>query len=158
MKYLSLLALILVMLSCKKEQDVKMVGDYASYGKEITADGALSKEDMLAKYKALKVGDTINVKFASKVNSACKMKGCWMNLELGQDQESFVKFKDYDFFVPKDFAGAEAIVEGRAFLSETSVDDLKEYAKDDGKSQEEIDAITEPKVEYGFLADGVLGK
>jgi len=35
---------------------------------------------------------------------------------------------------------------------------LKEYAKDDGKSKEEIDSINKPKIEYSFEATGVIIK
>jgi hypothetical protein len=37
-----------------------------------------------------------------------------------------------------------------------SVDELKHYAKDAGKSQAAIDSIVAPKVTYSFMADGVL--
>jgi hypothetical protein len=43
-------------------------------------------------------------------------------------------------------------------VSETSVEELRHYAEDAGKSQEEIEAITEPKKTYSFVADGVLLK
>ncbi|MEL6969642.1 MAG: DUF4920 domain-containing protein, partial [Bacteroidota bacterium] len=45
---------------------------------------------------------------------------------------------------------------GKAFYQTTSVDDLRHYAEDAGKSEEEIAAITEPKRELAFLADGVI--
>ena len=32
----------------------------------------------------------------------------------------------------------------------------RHYAEDAGKSKEEIEKITEPKIAYTFLADGVL--
>ena len=78
-----------------------------------------------------------------------------MRLDMG-DNESFVKFKDYAFFMPKDIAGQEVIVDGKAFVEQTSVEDLKHFAKDAGKSQDEIDAITEPKLTLSFLSSGVL--
>lgn len=129
---------------------------YASFGDKIMADKALTKEQMLQKYKTLKAGDTINVKFKSKIKEVCSKKGCWMSLELPSGKESFVKFKDYAFFVPLNAAEKEAIVSGKAFVSETSVDALRHYAKDGGKSEAEIAKITEPKIEYKFMADGVL--
>ena len=67
-----------------------------------------------------------------------------------------VRFKDYGFFMPLDIAGREVIMNGKAFYQTTSVDDLRHYAEDAGKSQEEIDAITEPKRELAFLADCVI--
>lgn len=130
--------------------------EFASFGSKISADRALTKTDMLKKYGTMKKGDTVAVKFRSKINSVCKKKGCWMKMELPNGKESFVRFKDYGFFVPLNADNSEAIVSGRAFLDVISVDELKHYAKDGGKSQEEIDKITEPKVTYAFQADGVL--
>jgi Domain of unknown function (DUF4920) len=130
--------------------------DYASFGDKILADNALSKEQMLKKYKSMKQGDSINVKFKTKVADVCKKKGCWMALELPGEESAFVRFKDYGFFVPLNATGEDAVVSGKAFVTETSVEELKHYAKDGGKSAEEIAKITAPKVEYGFLADGVL--
>ncbi|WDO12528.1 DUF4920 domain-containing protein [Flavobacterium sp. WW92] len=129
---------------------------YASFGDKIAADKALTKEQMLQKYKSMKKGDTIAVKFKSKINSVCKKKGCWMKMELPNQAESFVRFKDYGFFVPLNADSQEAVVSGRAFVDEVSVAELKHYAKDGGKSQAEIDKITEPKITYAFQADGVL--
>lgn len=130
--------------------------EYASFGDKIAADKALTKEQMLQKYKSMKKGDTIAVKFKSKINSVCKKKGCWMKMELPNQAESFVRFKDYGFFVPLNADSQEAVVSGRAFVDEVSVAELKHYAKDGGKSQAEIDKITEPKITYAFQADGVL--
>jgi len=130
--------------------------EYASFGAKIAADKALSKEEMLKKYKGLKVGDTVSVKFKSKIMDVCQKKGCWMAMELPGGKESFVKFKDYAFFVPLNAAEQDAVISGKAFVSETSVAQLKHYAKDGGKSEDEIAKITEPKIEYKFMADGVL--
>ncbi|MDV6170120.1 DUF4920 domain-containing protein [Flavobacterium sp. DG1-102-2] len=135
-------------------KDVKV--DYASFGDKILADKAISKEEMMKKYKSLKIGDTLNVKFKSKVNAVCQKKGCWMALQLPGGKESFVKFKDYAFFVPLNAADQEAIISGKAFVSETSVAQLRHYAKDGGKSEADIAKITEPEFEYKFMADGVL--
>ena len=53
-------------------------------------------------------------------------------------------------------AGKTAVIEGVATYEEVPVKMLKNLAEEDGKSQEEIDAITEPKMEYTFVAKGVL--
>ena len=134
------------------------VGDYSSFGAKITQDGALSKEEMSAKYATMKQGDTIDVKFKSKINSVCQKKGCWMNLDLANNEKAFVKFKDYAFFMPLNSKDGEAIVKGKAFISLETLGELKHYAKDAGKSQAAIDSITQPKKSYGFMADGVLLK
>jgi hypothetical protein len=130
--------------------------DYAAFGEKFKVAKVLTKEQMLKKYKNLKKGDTIMVQFESNIKSVCKKKGCWMKMDLAGDDTSFVKFKDYGFFVPKNAQEKEVIVNGKAFVSVESVDVLKHYAKDAGKSQAAIDSITEPKVTYSFMADGVL--
>ena len=132
--------------------------EYLSFGDKITDVDVLTKEQMAEKYKDLKEGDTINVKFASKINEVCKSKGCWMNLDLGNEEESFVKFKDYGFFMPLNADGREVIVNGKAFVKTTSVDELRHFAEDAGKSEEEIAKITNPKYTLSFEADGVLMK
>ena len=169
-KIICAIAFSVVLVACKNEKEnqaeanteTELVADasgYESFGAEISSEGALTTEQMMEKYANLAVGDSIEVTFQGKVNSICQKKGCWMTLDLGKPEtESFVKFKDYKFFVPMDAEGADAIIKGIAKKEETSVDELKHYAKDAGKSEEEIAKITEPKVEYTFMADGVLLK
>ena len=79
-----------------------------------------------------------------------------MNLDLAQGKEVFVKFKDYAFFVPTDSKDEEVIISGKAYVSVESIEDLKHYAKDGGKSQAAIDSIIAPKTKYSLMADGVL--
>ncbi|GEP52410.1 hypothetical protein FNO01nite_30820 [Flavobacterium noncentrifugens] len=140
----------------KVQNAKKMEVSYSSFGDKILADKALTQEEMLNKYNNLKAGDTIAVKFKSKITAVCKKKGCWMKMDLAHKKESFVRFKDYGFFVPVDADNSEAIISGRAYVEEISVAEQKHYAKDGGKSQEEIDKITTPKVTYAFEANGVL--
>lgn len=69
-----------------------------------------------------------------------------------------VKFKDYKLFMPKDIAGKEVVIHGKAMKKEVPVDELQHYAADAGKSKEEISQITKPEVQLSFEADGVLIK
>jgi len=147
--------------SCKNENNKnieKQQITYLSFGDTINDSNVISKEQMATNYKGLKEGDTIHVKFSSKINSVCKSKGCWMNLDLGNNQESFVKFKDYGFFMPLNSDGREVIVNGKAFVTTTTVEELRHFAEDAGKSKEEISKITEPKYTLSFEANGVLMK
>jgi hypothetical protein len=144
--------------TAEKKQEVKAPEmAYASFGEKIDAENVLSVAQINEKYNSMKVGDTLDVKFTSNINSVCSKKGCWMRLDLGEEKEVMVKFKDYGFFMPLDAKG-EVIVNGKAFVQETSVDELKHYAEDAGKSAEEIAKITEPKKTLSFVADGVLLK
>ncbi len=157
------LNLLLLISSCKNENinnsafpSKVATAKYVSFGDSITADGALTKEQMIAKYNTMNAGDTIEVKFKSTVKEVCQKKGCWMNLELGENKESFVRFKHYGFFMPKNAAGSQAIVQGKAFVSIETIDELKHYAKDAGKSKAAIDSIKSSKTNYSFTANGVL--
>ena len=166
------LTILFVAVSCnnnKKNEDVQNENQtvekaaetpqdmaYQSFGEKIDDENVLTASEMKEKYEAMKVGDTAEVKFRSKVNSVCQKKGCWMRLDIGNEDEAFVRFKDYGFFMPKDIATDEVIVAGKAYVEETSVEDLKHFAKDAGKSEEEVAAITEPELTYAFLSHGVL--
>ena len=126
-----------------------------TYGEPVTADGAVSYEAMLDQFTDQ---DSLTVKISGSVEAVCQAKGCWMNISSDDpDKPSmFVKFKDYGFFVPKDIAGRQVVMEGTAYREITSVDELRHLAEDAGKSKEEIEAITEPKEELKFMATGVL--
>ncbi|MCC9167487.1 DUF4920 domain-containing protein [Pontibacter harenae] len=70
-----------------------------------------------------------------------------------------VTFRDYAFFLPvEDLKGREVVFTGTAKRQITSVADQQHYAKDAGKSEEEIQAITEPKEEIRFVANGIVLK
>lgn len=127
--------------------------EYAYYGDTISDEGAVAAEELM---NMLEEEDSIPVKVAGTVNSSCKMKGCWMKVDLGNDKEMHVSFKDYGFFVPKNLDGEKAIMQGYASVDTLDVAYLRHLAQDAGKSQEEIDKITEPEVSLTYVATGVL--
>ncbi len=161
---------ILALVSCKdnsesssqekpqetNEMAITTESNFASFGEKINDENVISASEMKEKFEAMQVGDTLNVKFKSTVDKVCKKKGCWMTLKLDDSLTSFVKFQDYSFFVPLNAENRATIVEGKAYVTETSVEELQHYAQDAGKSEEEIAAITEPEKEYAFMATGVL--
>jgi len=151
----------LLLFACKENKSAepkKEIIAYASYGEKITDENVISKELAAETFSSLKEGDTINLKFSSSINEVCKSKGCWMKLDLGNGKESMVRFKEYGFFVPLDADNKEVIVNGNAFVTKISVQEQQHYAKDAGKSEEEIAAIKEPVFTYALEADGVLMK
>lgn len=129
--------------------------DYQYYGDSITDENAIPVADLMAKMEGT---DSASVKVEGVVNESCKMKGCWMKMDLGNGEEMRVSFKDYGFFVPKNLDGETAIMEGYAKVTTTDVDMLKHLAHDAGKSEEEIAAITEPEVGITYVATGVIIK
>lgn len=125
------------------------------HGKDISEEGAITVAEFLSQMEGK---DSLFTKITAPINEVCAKKGCWMTLNLGNDNDMRVKFKDYDFFVPKDAGGKIAIVEGFARLDTTSIEELKHYLEDANASQEEIDAITEPEIDFVFEAEGVIIK
>lgn len=164
-KILIVLGISLTVIACKTEDKKSEIQEaeqeliaYTSIGKEITALDAKSISDMSEAYKAMSIGDTINAKMTGIVDEVCQSKGCWMKVNLEDGNQIMVKFKDYALFMPKDIAGKEVVLNGKAFVNEVPVDELQHYAEDAGKSPEEIAAITSPKTTFSFEADGVLLK
>jgi hypothetical protein len=66
-----------------------------------------------------------------------------------------VTFKDYSFFVPKDSAKAEALVQGKIFEKKISAAEARHYAKDEGKPAAEVKKIKEGSVSPWFEASGI---
>ena len=164
-KIVSILAITLALVSCKdndkkpETQEIeKQEVNYTSVGMEINDADALPAARMAEHYKAMKVGDTVNSKMIGKVEEVCQSKGCWMKVDLENGEQVMVKFKDYAFFMPKDLAGKEVVLNGKAFVNEVPVDEERHYAEDGGATPEEIAAITAPKKTFSFEADGVLIK
>lgn len=167
-----LLVVILVFVGCKTDKNTdaeaetnanatnsEVVADKSAvFGKVITDENAKPATEMAAIFHTMAAADTIATKFSGKVLAVCPSKGCWMRLDLGNGEETMVKFKDYGFFMPKDIAGTNVVVNGMAFVEEMSVDEQQHYAEDAGKSKAEIAQITLPKKTYRFEADGVLLK
>ena len=123
-----------------------------TYGTAITPDGALP---MTALPTALGTRDSAQVKLTGKASAVCQAKGCWMTLPTADGKQMRVRFKDYAFFVPKDLNGHDVVVSGWAYRSTVTKADLQHYAKDAGKSDQEVAAITADEQQLTFLADGV---
>ncbi len=126
---------------------------YASFGEKISSENAIQASELTSKIRS---GSIDKIKIESTVNDVCQKKGCWMNVNLGNDEEMRVTFKDYAFFMPKDAANKKVIFEGKAFTDTVTVDMLRHFAEDGGKTEEEIMAITEPEIQLAFEATGVL--
>ena len=123
-----------------------------TYGAATTAEGAISVNELDKKLD----NNKFNGKVTGKVVEVCQEKGCWMKVQRADGETLMVKFKDYKFFMPKDIVGRDVVLDGEASVKEVPVKQLQHYAKDAGKSEEEIQKIKEPKKEMQFVAKGVL--
>jgi len=126
------------------------------YGDTIETTGALTPDAFMAEMEGK---DSLYTTLEATINETCKVKGCWMTVDMGNGEEMRVRFKDYGFFVPKEgVGGMNVIMEGVAFTDTLDVDYLRHLAEDAEKSAEEIAAITEPEISMNFEAVGVVIK
>ncbi len=123
------------------------------FGEKITEENAITATELP---EAVKGQESVETKVRGEVTGVCQAKGCWMTVNVGNNQEMMVRFKDYGFFVPKDITGQSVVIEGEALVETVSVDDQRHLAEDAGKPKEEISNITEPKTQLSFVADGVI--
>lgn len=128
-------------------------GQTRSFGEKIE-EGSIIENSKIQNLFLAK--EKFNAKLKAKVTDVCQMKGCWMKLEIGDEKDIMVNFKDYSFFVPKNIIGKKVIVSGEAFKRNISVDELKHYARDRGENESAISLIVEPKEIYSLTAKGVI--
>lgn len=154
-KLLLNISIAILLFSCngKSSTSKTSTSDLEIYGEEINPADAIAAEDF---FNVFTEGDSIELKVKGTVQDVCTKKGCWMTMLIGEDEELMVRFKDYGFFVPLNCDGRTAIIEGWAYKDGLSVEELKHYAFDAGKTEEEINAITEPEFSYTFMAKGVI--
>jgi len=124
-----------------------------NFGQLITKDNAVVVADIVG---SMTSETEVPVKVYGTILEVCQHTGCWLTFSLENGEEIMVNMKDHEFYVPKDAAGKTAWVEGLATRELISVDMLKHYAEDAGRSQEEIDAITEDAWKYTIEAAGVI--
>lgn len=165
---LSALSLVMLSFSCQKPaESVKVetaikaepVGEVevvpGVYGAELADNSVIGTAEMVTVVEA---SGTFTGKISGEIKEVCTKKGCWFTMDLANGEPMRVTFKDYGFFIPTNSQGFPIILEGVATLTETDVETLKHFAEDQGKSKEEVDAITVPKREITFEATGVLIK
>ena len=150
--YVLSVAFLLVVISAYGQDRLESTG---TFGEPIDKKGAVSAKKLAQK---MDKAESLDIKVKGTITEVCQAKGCWMTIDLGDDELMRVKFKDYGFFVPKDAAGKTAIFQGVAKNEIIGVDELRHLAKDAGKSEKEIIAIDKPKEELTFVAEGVIIK
>ncbi len=165
---LPVLALSALLAACNNTQEAQnaeneettevveqVVVEYQTFGDStMTAEGAIPSTELLAY-----LGDEqeMDVKVSGTINEVCQKKGCWMNVKLDDESTMHVSY-DYEFLLPLNSSGQEMIMQGTVFYDTIPVDHLRHLAEDAGKSEEEINEITEPKATLAYLATGVMIK
>jgi hypothetical protein len=160
-----LIALVTSLAACQKTGVVsqkttyELVGEAKSvpgnYGDVVKEAGVVTPAILLQK---VETSGTFTGKVSGQIKEVCTSKGCWFVMELSNGSSMRVTFKDYGFFIPTNSQGFPITIDGIATLTETDVKTLRHYAEDQGKSKEEVEAITAPKKEITFEASGALIK
>ena len=126
--------------------------DWSPYGPVLEGDPPATTIDEIASNEP-----TGPVVLMGTVRGVCQTKGCWMQVAPeGATDPIFVKFRDYGFFVPRNAAGRYVVMRGTPVYTDVSVEMLRHYARDAGRSEAEIMAIADPQRRIEFVADSVL--
>jgi hypothetical protein len=160
MKHFKFFFLILIAVACQNtpqqsahQATEKAVQATGNFGEEVSAEQAVAADGIVALFGS---SDTVSATVFGKISSSCKHSGCWMDLDMGNNEAIHVTFQDETFTIPLDAAGKNAVAQGIAVRELIPVEKLQNYAREDGKSEAEIAAITEPVYLYEFIASGVL--
>jgi hypothetical protein len=146
----TLILSILVFVGCQN----KSTAIFNSYGEAISTEAVV---ELTKLNEQLADKDSVMVTLKGTIDQTCAKKGCWMSVKDDRGVATRVTFKDYGFFVPTSGAeGKDVVFSGVAKRKVTDVATLRHFAEDAGQSQQEIEAITEPKEEIEFVASGVV--
>lgn len=152
MKVLSLICSGLIVLASCSSGGLKDGGG-KQFGSAFDTSTAVSMSAL-----ASQMGDKSSMDCTVKgtISEVCQSEGCWFTVQNEGAEPVTVRMRDHGFTVPKNIAGKVVFFKGTAKTDTTSVETLRDYAKDAGKSEAEIEAIQSPKVELVVEADGVL--
>lgn len=90
-----------------------------TYGKPLRGLKPTPLADVLASPE-----DGRTVRLEGTIAAVCLRKGCWMELRQGK-RAIHVTFEGYSFFLPKDAAGNEVVLEGKVVVKAPDPADVK---------------------------------
>ncbi|GAB5521318.1 MAG: DUF4920 domain-containing protein [Rhodothermales bacterium] len=162
MRILSCALVVLLLTACQQPADLERAPQpdaYTAYGATVEEDGALPIQAVAAEPEMY---TEQNVKVEGTIVKVCQMKGCWLTLDLGDGETVRVAVDkteegEYTFMFPKDISGRRVIMDAYFETKFQSVEDQAHFARDEGKTQEEIDAMNlQPERQMWLTAYGAL--
>lgn len=130
---------------------------YKHYGPvAVDSTQALSLDQMLLRFNAQPQNDIFT--FAAPLLGVCQSAGCWVNVQPTNGDIIRVRFKDHFLIPTATQLNSVSYFHGRAYYDTISVALQKHFLEDAKAPQSQIDAITQPKFELNFEADGVWVK
>jgi methanogenic corrinoid protein MtbC1 len=94
-----------LLFSCEQKDETMNV---QKFGGEVTLEESVS---LAAIYNNPDQDKDKEIRVEGMIKEVCQHKGCWLKLTDGTN-ELTVRFKDYGFFVPKEAATSNVIVQG----------------------------------------------
>ncbi len=144
----------IVLFSCGDDKPKNSIVLGKSYGPvNVDTVDAMNVKEMLEAFDTKKGEQTFT--FLAPIEEVCSKAGCWINVDKGNGETFMVRFKDHFTIPPKTKIGTQAYLHGIAYMDTISVDLLRHFAEDAGKSKEEIEKITKPEFKLNFEADGI---
>jgi len=162
MRLLTLCLGVLLFTACQQPADLEQAprpDAYDTYGASVEETGALPIQAVAAEADAYMEQ---NVKVEGTIVKVCQKKGCWLTLDLGEEETVRVMVDrteagDYAFTFPMDISGRRVILDGYFEMKTHSVEDQEHLAEDAGKTPEEIEAMNlQPKQQMWITAYGAL--
>lgn len=146
-KVLILSFLVAGLFACNQEKAAT-----GSFGEEFTEADVVDIKDVREK---LGDNEEIAIQVSGVISKKCKSEGCWVTLKENDDNNVMVMFKDHGFSVKEvDCEGKTAVINGRAYWNEVSVEEQEHLASDGLETGE----ITGVKKELRIEASGITIK
>lgn len=152
-------AALLLMASCGQKQvkqetaEEVVLPSTGNFGEVFDTTAAINAAMLTSSFGE---GDSAELIISGTIAASCKHSGCWMDLDMENGETIHVTFLDEAFTIPLDAAGKNAVAKGFAIREMIPVETLQNFARDEGKSEEEVMAITEPAWKYSFISTGVV--
>ena len=145
---------VALLVACGEQKDENAIVLGKSYGPvKVDTAQAMTVKEMLDTFDGNKGEQEFTL--IAPIDEVCSKAGCWINVDKGNGETFMVRFKDHFTIPPKTKIGTQAYLHGKAYMDTISVDLLRHFAEDAGKSKAEIEKITKPQFELGFEADGI---
>ena len=123
------------------------------YGNEFKTDGAITVQEAM---KSMTDKTEMNAVVTGTVTEVCKSEGCWLILKNEGGEDLYIDIADKMFHLSSTLEGKKVTVNGKLEKETISVDELKEIAREEGKSAAEISAITTAKDDVSMVANGLV--
>lgn len=150
MRLIICLFMILSFVTACGKSEVKIPSD--KFGEGVTIEDVVSMDDIL---KNSSQYDGKELVVESRIKTVCQARGCWMEVESGT-LPMRISFENDSFFIPKESARKKVRIQGELKIKEISEEVARNYLKDAGRSNEEVQKLSGPQKLLTMVASGLI--